>query len=119
MTKIFVRLSADVNVDKGMYVPADVFAQSAFTHNVSIDEFTRSLNDFCDRAVATVGAIREWREEVTQLYFTLLEKSGRLTNKAVDFLGGSDYENSEDTNDLVDSNIKNNKENNNHGKSES
>lgn len=117
MTKIFVRLSDDV--DKGMYVPSDVFAQSAFTHNVSIDEFTRSLNEFCDRAVAAADAIYKWREEATQLYFALLEKSGKLNNKAVDFLGGSDYENSEDTNDLVYSNIKNNKENNNHGKSES
>ena len=73
-------------------VYSDVFAQSAFDHEVSAEEFKLSLDSFSQSSRSSLPQIQEWRDEAAEIFFQLLDKSGKLVYKATEFLGGSDYE---------------------------
>lgn len=72
-------------------VPAEAFAQSAYEHDVSLDDFTLSLNNFSDASISSKEQIMAWREECVELFFKKMEAAGRLKMSPVEFLGGSDY----------------------------
>lgn len=71
---------------------SDVFAQSAFEHDVTLEEFKLSLDSFSQSARSSLPQIQAWRDEATEIFFKLLEESGKLKWKPAEFLGGSDYE---------------------------
>ena len=72
-------------------VPAEAFAQSAYEHDVSLDDFTLSLNNFSDASISSKEQIVAWREECVELFFKKMEAAGKLKMSPVEFLGGSDY----------------------------
>lgn len=72
-------------------VPAEAFAQSAYEHDVSLDDFTLSLNNFSDASISSKEQIMAWREECVELFFKKIEAAGKLKMSPVEFFGGSDY----------------------------
>ena len=72
-------------------VPAEAFAQSAYEHDVSLDDFTLSLNNFSDASISSKEQIMAWREECVELFFKKMEAAGKLKMSPVEFFGGSDY----------------------------
>lgn len=72
-------------------VPAKAFAQSAYEHDVSLDDFTLSLNNFSDASISSKEQITVWREECVELFFKKMEAAGKLNMSPAEFLGGSDY----------------------------
>ena len=87
MTTIALRNKAGQKVN----VPAEAFAQSAYEHDVSIDDFTLSLNNFSDASISSREQIVAWREECVELFFKKMEAAGKLKMSPVEFFGGSDY----------------------------
>ena len=87
MTTIALRNKAGQKVN----VPAEAFAQSAYEHDVSLDDFTLSLNNFSDASISSKEQIVAWREECVELFFKKMEAAGKLKMSPVEFLGGSDY----------------------------
>ena len=72
-------------------VPAEAFAQRAYAHDVSPDDFTLSLNNFSDASISSREQIMAWREECVELFFRKMEAAGNLKMSPVEFFGGSDY----------------------------
>lgn len=89
---IKVMMKSALNVEVPVIMYSDVFAQSAFDHEVTLEEFKLSLDSFSQSSRSSLPQITEWREEATEIYFKLLEDSGKVVWKAAEFLGGSDYE---------------------------
>lgn len=87
MTTIALRNKAGQKVN----VPAEAFAQSAYEHDVSLDDFTLSLNNFSDASISSKEQIMAWREECVEIFFKKMEAAGKLKMSPVEFLGGSDY----------------------------
>lgn len=87
MSTIALRNKAGQKVN----VPAEAFAQSAYEHDVSLDDFALSLNNFSDASISSKEQIMAWREECVELFFKKMEASGKLKMSPVEFLGGSDY----------------------------
>lgn len=90
-----------IPVDTGVVVlSAKVFAESAFEHDIDINSFTASLNNFSDEAhklgISTDEEIMQWREEATEHYFKLMQEAGKLKHVEQEFFGGSDYACDED-----------------------
>lgn len=88
--KVMMKSALGVEVPVIMY--SDVFAQSAFDHEVTLEEFKMSLDSFSQSSRSSLPQINAWREETTEIFFKLLEESGRVVWKSAEFLGGSDYE---------------------------
>lgn len=78
------------SVNVRMY--SDVFAQSAFDNDVNLEEFKLSMDSFSQSSRSSMPQIQAWREEATEIFFKLLEDSGKVVWKSAEFLGGSDYE---------------------------
>lgn len=72
-------------------VPAEAFAQSAYEHDVSLDDFTLSLNNFSDASISSKEQIMVWREECVEIFFKKMEAAGKLKMSPAEFLGGSNY----------------------------
>lgn len=89
---IKVIMKSDRNEEVPVIVYTDVFARSAFDHEVDLEEFKLSLDSFSQSSRSSLPQIQAWREEVTEIFFKLLEESGRVVWKSAEFLGGSDYE---------------------------
>ena len=81
---------------KYAYITAEVFAQSAYDNNVSLESFSASLAAFSASSVSSVPQINEWRQEATDKFFELLEKNGKLNLVPQEFFGGSDYDDGEE-----------------------
>ena len=93
---MLIKIQFDNN--KYMYIGSDVIAQSAVDHNVTVDEFKATLDDMSSKSVSSIPQIYKWREEAVNMYFSLLEKAGvKFTYKPEEFLGGSDYEDVNET----------------------
>lgn len=87
MSTIALRNKAGQKVN----VPAEAFAQSAYEHDVSLDDFALSLNNFSDASISSKEQIMAWREECVELFFKKMEAADKLKMSPVEFLGGSDY----------------------------
>lgn len=88
--KVIMKSSLGVEVPVVLYT--DVLAQSAFEHDISLEEFKISLDSFSMSSRSSLPQIQAWREEAVNIYFELLENAGKLNLKHAEFLGGSDYE---------------------------
>lgn len=71
---------------------ANVFAQSAFDHDATLEDFKASLDNFSRESRSSFPQIQAWREEATEVFFNLLKEAGKLKLRPEEFLGGSDYE---------------------------
>lgn len=89
---IKVMMKSDLGTEVPVIVYSDVFAQSAFDHEVTLEEFQLSLDSFSQSSRSSLPQIQAWRDEAVEIFFKLLEESGKVTWKAAEFLGGSDYE---------------------------
>jgi hypothetical protein len=81
---------------------SDIFAQSAFDNDVSVEDFKLSMDAFSASSTSPVEVINAWRDEAVEIFFKLLEESGKITWKAAEFLGGSDYEEDNGTTPDID-----------------
>lgn len=89
---IKVIMKSDLGTEVPVIVYSNVFAQSAFDHEVTLEEFKLSLDSFSQSSRSSLPQIQEWRDEATEIFFKLLKESDKVTWKSVEFLGGSDYE---------------------------
>lgn len=89
---IKVMMKSDLGPEVPVIMYSDVFAQSAFDHEATLEEFKYSLDSFSQSSRSSLPQIQAWRDEVTEIFFKLLEESGKVTWKSVEFIGGSDYE---------------------------
>lgn len=89
---IKVMMKSDLGPEVPVIMYSDVFAQSAFDHEVTLEEFKMSLDSFSQSSRSSLPQIQAWRDETTEIFFKLLEESGRVVWKSAEFLGGSDYE---------------------------
>lgn len=103
---IKVMMKSDLGPEVPVIMYSDVFAQSAFDHEVTLEEFKLSLDSFSQSSRSSLPQIQEWRDETTEIFFKLLEESGKVTWKSAEFLGGSDYEEVNET--TLDNENKNN-----------
>lgn len=90
-----IKVPCEGAVDGYGYLYSDVFAQSAFDNNVTLDDFVASLNRFCNTSKSSIPQIVEWRQEATDIYFDLHIKAGKLKMDPIHMFNGSDYEDPE------------------------
>ena len=89
---ITVLMKSDLGNEVPVILYTDVFAQSAFDNEVTLEEFKLALDSFSVSSRSSLPQIQAWRDEATEIFFKLLEESGKVTWKSAEFLGGSDYE---------------------------
>ena len=89
---IKVMMKSDLGPEVPVIMYTDVFAQSAFDHGVTLEEFKLSLDSFSQSSRSSLPQIQEWRDEAVEIFFKLLEDAGKLKMQPAEFLGGSDYE---------------------------
>lgn len=89
---ITVLMKSDLGNEVPVILYTDVFAQSAFDNEVTLEEFKLALDSFSVSSRSSLPQIQAWRDEATEIFFKLLEDSGKLKWQPAEFLGGSDYE---------------------------
>lgn len=88
----------NLRLENGLLLPATVFAGSATQHDITLDDFVASLNNFSEQAIPynTPEEIYSWREEATGEFLERMKKAGKLKHIEQTMFSGSDFGDDED-----------------------
>lgn len=85
-------------LENNIKLPAKVFALSAVEHDIELNSFVASMDNFSEQAAPHTAPERlyAWREEALDEYFRLMKESGKIKHVEKELFSGSDFGDDED-----------------------